>query len=199
MPRWKDDPRGPYIRMHSGQKFYLKTPRDNEISIPDLAYHLAGINRYTGGSRYTVAQHCVVAAQMAQRFYPDQRYLPAKMLIHDAAEAYYSDMSSPLKALNPDYRALLQEADLAIETKFDLTFLDDPMFKVVDERMWLTERLVVYPTKPADFGEDVEGVTNEPFELNAEELHHYFGAWGAREAEEEWLLHRHSLLPWVRW
>lgn len=198
MPRWKDDPKGPYIRMRSGRKFYLKNPRDNEIHIPDIAYHLAGINRYTGGSRYTVAQHCVVAAEMAKRFYPDDKFLPAKMLIHDAAEAYYNDMSSPLKALNPDYEALLDEADLAICDRFELNFLLD--YKEIDTRMWLTEREVVYRDHmPADFNDDIEGVKEEPFPLNDCQMADYFEAWPAHHAEREWLWACAELLPWVRW
>src|ERR1044071_2835761 len=80
--------RGPYIKVYSGRKVFLADPRPEDFSITDIAHPLAGINRYTGGSRYTVAQHCVVASRYAAMLYPEHPYLPAKMLIHDADEAF---------------------------------------------------------------------------------------------------------------
>jgi hypothetical protein len=193
--RWKDDPMGPYVRLKSGTKFHLTNPRASDIHVSDVAYHLSGINRFTGGSRYSVAQHCVVAAEMARQWYSTggaatHHLLPARMLIHDAAEYAYGDVSSPLKSLCPDYAALIHAMDAVVERRFDCLFLDDPRVKEIDDRMWLTERLHVYDEP---FAEDINDVDLAPFPPVAR----WFTPWSPREAEEEWLMALRRELPWV--
>lgn len=183
----------PYIRQRSGRKFFLAEFKTAQWNLQDIAYHLAGINRYTGGSRYSVAQHCVVAARMAARHYPYETNLPARMLIHDVAESAYGDMSSPLKSLCPDYNRLLTLADASVEKFFDLTFMDDPLVKEVDTRMWLTESETVYWDVEEDTSEDVAWCALKPFPLPDTD----FEAWDPDEAEGEWLLACRTLLPWA--
>lgn len=184
-PRWASHPRGPYIRLQSGRKFFLQDPKAEDMSISDIAYHTARINRYTGGSDFSVAQHMVVGARMAERFYPEHPLLPSRFLIHDAAEFAFGDMSSPLKHICPEYKALINAADLEIERRFDLTFVGDPLVKELDVRMWLTERQWVYIDSDEDIAEDYDGPL-EPFDLSADEWLYQFGYWGADLAEDEW-------------
>lgn len=187
MSRWSEG-RGPYIRMApSGAKFYLQKPRPEDFNLLDTAYHLAGINRYTGGSRFSVAQHMVVGANMARRFYPQHPLLPARFLIHDIAESVIGDMSSPLKSLFPNYKELEREYDLAIEERFGVTFIGDQQVKELDDRMWLTERLVVYRDTEVDVSEDVENIPLEPFPLDSVELDYLFKPWGPDVAKEAYL------------
>ena len=40
--------RGEWIRTRSGLKFYFEDPRPEDILIEDIAFHLAGLNRFTG-------------------------------------------------------------------------------------------------------------------------------------------------------
>lgn len=86
--------RGPAIVTHSGRKHYLLTARSKEIHWPDIAAHLAKINRYTGATPlpYSVAQHCVI---MCDLVLPE---LKPYALLHDAHEAYTGDLSAPFKA-----------------------------------------------------------------------------------------------------
>jgi hypothetical protein len=192
---WEDTNRGPYIRTYSGRKVFLANPRPEDFALGDVARHLAGINRYTGGSRYTVAQHCVAASEMAKLFYPNEELLPARMLIHDVDEAYYGDVSSPLKSLLPDYRKLEEKAQLAVEKRFDLLFIGDPLVKEVDYRMWLTEReYLTVCGGPAT--NDYTGPL-KPFDLPKEYIH-YFIEWPAEEAETEWLACYRRLFHWQR-
>jgi hypothetical protein len=183
----------PYLRRPTGKKIFLMSPTPSQWDIPDIAWHLAGLNRYTGGSRFSVAQHCVVASRMAAEHYPDNALLPARMLIHDVAEAVYGDMSAPLKALCPEYVRLIDLADATVEKRFDLTFLDDPLVKEVDLRMWLTERLIIHWEVEEDLSEDTAWSGLEPFPLPDEN----FEAWSPEEAESEWLLSCRRLIPWA--
>lgn len=64
-----------------------------------IAKALGNICRFNGNTvrHYSVAEHSVRVAQLV----PQQFKLAA--LMHDAAEAYVGDMSSPLRELVPDF------------------------------------------------------------------------------------------------
>lgn len=68
------------------------------ICIDDIAHHLAQINRFTGACTrpYSVAEHSLLCSEIAQRA---NASLPVQMaaLMHDAHEAYTTDLSSPAK------------------------------------------------------------------------------------------------------
>lgn len=199
--RWAQYERGPYIRMHSGEKFFLKDPRPEEFRIPDIAYHLARVNRYTGGSEISVAQHSAVGAMMAARFYPTERLLPARLVIHDVTEHAIGDVSSPLKRLIPEYKQLELVHEAAAERRFDLTYVGDPLVKEVDDRMWLTERRMVFRDAEeagVDMSEDVRWCPHSPFDINDDELIELFSPWGPYEAEHVWLQQLYAWLPWVK-
>lgn len=190
---WQHTDRGPYIKTWSGRKVYLGDPRPSDFSIDDIAHHLAGINRYTGGSRYTVAQHCVVASRMAQLHYPET-YLPARMLIHDADEAFIGDVNSPLKSLLPDYRHIEGCMQLAMEKFFDLDFIGCELVREVDYRMWLTERVVLFDGRHGPQSEDYKG-SLEPFPISSDAD---FEEWSPAEAEAQWLQSYRSLFTWLQ-
>lgn len=187
--RWKTDRSGPYIRVSNGKKFYLLNPNPDQFDINFIARHAAGVIRYTGASRYSIAQHMVVASRMAALHYPHLPDLPAKMLIHDVAETVLGDVSSPLKSLLPDYRRIEIDMDRAVEEFFDVDFVGDSMVKEVDHRMWLTEKQFVFPTYTDDYAgrlKPFDAVTNGDWRY-----------WTADEAEQEWLQTAAKLLPWM--
>ncbi len=182
--------RGRYIRLHSGRKFHLGDPLPEDVFVEDVAHNLAGIIRYTGSSRYSVAQHCVLAARMADKYYYTEKntdgvgsVLAARMLIHDTAEAYYGDVSSPLKSLLPDYKKLEDVADACMEARFGLKFNGEEYVKEIDDRMWLTESrqffgVVAYQDYPA------KGPLKS-FPLHIER-------WTAEQSETAWLDEFHA-------
>lgn len=188
-----------YIRLRSGRCFNLVHPQFHANLIPDVAYHLAGINRYTGGSRFSVAQHCVVGAWMAEMFYPQVPRLAARFLVHDATEFAYGDISSPLKRLIPGYVELEERAQLAVEDAFEILFVADEEVKEIDIRMWLTERLMVYmdaECSDEELAADYIGPL-EPFDLSVGEFLDHFSPWDADAAAEIYEREFHRLLPWV--
>jgi 5'-deoxynucleotidase YfbR-like HD superfamily hydrolase len=66
--------------------------------------------------------------------------------MHDAAEAYLGDVSTPLKQLIPDYKAIEHRVEKVICVAFGLPFPLDPCVKRADLRMLVTEKRDLMPT-----------------------------------------------------
>jgi 5'-deoxynucleotidase YfbR-like HD superfamily hydrolase len=81
-----------WIQTYSGKKFQLLSPKIEDISIIDIAHALSMQCRFTGHTKhfYSIAQHSVFVSQLCYNY-------PLYGLLHDASEAYLSDISSPLK------------------------------------------------------------------------------------------------------
>lgn len=76
-----------------------------DISILDVAHHLAQINRYTGAcSRpYSVAEHSLLVVEVMEReLGVCSPHALLAGLMHDAHEAYTQDVSTPMKQILGD-------------------------------------------------------------------------------------------------
>ena len=102
------------ILTYTGKGFNILQPRSDMFDIQDIAHSLSMQCRYTGHCRlfYSVAQHSVYVSYQV----PEGIALAA--LLHDAAEAYTGDVSSPLKALLPNYSALEDRVQEYIYVKY---------------------------------------------------------------------------------
>lgn len=86
----------------TGAVVNLRFIRDDDISVLDIAHHLAQTNRYTGAcSRpYSVAEHSLLVCEIVERAHGERN--PSMLLaalMHDAHEAYTQDLSGPMKEL----------------------------------------------------------------------------------------------------
>jgi hypothetical protein len=86
-----------------GRDYVLATPwalMENPPNIGDIAHHLALINRFTGATSrpYSVAEHSLLVERIGERrgAAPGLRMA---LLMHDAHEAYTTDLSSPAKSV----------------------------------------------------------------------------------------------------
>lgn len=104
------------IRVRSGPLFDLVNPDPALVRIEDIAHALAHICRFTGHTNcfYSVAQHSVLVSELVPKGFE------LWGLLHDAAEAYIGDVSSPLKSLLPDYKQIEQRMEEAVWGKFGL-------------------------------------------------------------------------------
>ncbi len=132
-----------WIRTYSGGKYDLLHPRASQVCLDDLAHALAGERRFANHCRghYSVAEHSLRVSWIVSR----EPVMRLKALLHDAAEAYLSDWSSPLKNLLRIYSdgwALELEArsEAAIATAFGLENLHEPEIKIADRVMLATEQ-----------------------------------------------------------
>ncbi len=84
-----------YIQTFTGRRFYPADPRAWDVDIQDIAHSLSHLCRFNGHTRkfYSVAQHSVLVSAIV----PESLALDG--LMHDAAEAYLSDITSPVKPL----------------------------------------------------------------------------------------------------
>lgn len=82
-----------WIQTYSGKKFSLVDPQPEDVDIVDVIAALGNVVRFAGHCRgaYTVLQHSVHVCDAC----PDEfRY---DGLMHDAPEAYYGDITRPMK------------------------------------------------------------------------------------------------------
>jgi hypothetical protein len=126
----------PWIQTYTGKKFDFLNPDVDSVCIEDITHSLSNICRYTGHvkSFYSVAQHSVLVSLAV----PEEDALSG--LLHDAAEAYLTDISKPLKVLLPEYCRLEDNVWLKIAEKFNLPEILPASVKDADLRLLATEK-----------------------------------------------------------
>ncbi|QYD70125.1 metal-dependent phosphohydrolase [Paraburkholderia edwinii] len=131
----------PTILTASGRYFDFINPDPKSIRVFDIGRALSRICRFTGHTTkfYSVAQHSVLVSKVV----PPEFALQG--LFHDGSEAYLGDVSSPLKQLLPDYKAIEQRVEHAIATAFDLPEQLHPSIKQADLRLLVTEKRDLMP------------------------------------------------------
>lgn len=133
----------------------LVNPNPAEISFSEIARALSRIARFTGHTNrfYSVAEHCVncvavFSQHAAGDIYTDPylRDIAQDILMHDAAEAYLGDVSSPLKRLIAgSYKPLERNMHAAIAARFNLGGTSPEWVKRVDLEMLNAEKLALMP------------------------------------------------------
>lgn len=139
-----------YITTHSGGCFVFEHPDPESILIEDIAHALSNICRYTGhvDKFYSVAEHSVRVSHMVDEEYG--RRFALEGLLHDAAEAYVTDVNKPLKMLlGEPYKRLESIAMGAIAAKFGIPAEKSEAVAYCDGALYLTERRDLFgPLKP---------------------------------------------------
>lgn len=148
------------ILTQSGRSINLLQPDPALISIEDIAHGLSHLCRFTGHTRvfYSVAEHSLEVSYAVPAKYA------LEALLHDATEAYLGDVSSPLKALLPEYRLLEHGMDQAIRKRFGLPAMQSPYVKHADLCMLATERRDLMP-RHADAWPMLAGIEARPLNL----------------------------------
>ena len=107
------------IMTHSHKMFDPLHPDATLIDIADIAHALSMLCRANGHfkSFYSVGQHCINCAKEAKmRGYSE--FVQLACLLHDASEAYLSDVTRPVKAELPRYVEIEEPLQDCIWGKF---------------------------------------------------------------------------------
>jgi hypothetical protein len=89
----------------SGRRYDFTKPSEN-VHLPDIAHHLARQARFSGATTrpYSVAEHSVLVSEIAEHALDLPPIVCMAALLHDAHEAYFSDVPTPVKDLVPGLR-----------------------------------------------------------------------------------------------
>jgi uncharacterized protein len=169
-----------WIQTYTGKAFDLLTPTPDMVCIEDIAHHLALINRFTGATQkpYSVAQHSVLVAGLV----PAPLKLAA--LLHDAAEAYCTDISRPMKeamramckGFPTPYDLVVERVEEVIGRKFGVELVRlDPAIKHADMSMLGAERVHLHHSQPRAWDWEHHPAQLLPAEINP-------WSWGVAEA-----------------
>lgn len=178
------DKSGPYIQTYSGELVYFLDPDPDTIQIHDIAHALARLCRYVGHTSafYSVAQHSVLAAREAADRGLGVEVIQAA-LMHDAAEAYVGDVSSPLKSILSEYVDIERRVWGAIARRFRLPGAIPDAVHRIDKAMLMAEapKLLGAPRGPGwPHGVSPARVPIEPWpvERAEDEFRIAAGMWG---------------------
>ena len=134
-----------YITTFTGVHFNPVKPDKELLNIEDIAHSLSMQCRANGHYKtfFSVAAHCVVCAKEAvARGYSKRLVLAC--LLHDATEAYISDVPRPVKQKLKDYNSVEDNLSRVIYEYFlgsDLTEEEKMLVKHIDDTVLYHEFL----------------------------------------------------------
>lgn len=129
------------IKTYTGVMFDPLNPDPALIEITDIAHSLSMLCRANGHFRsfYSVGQHCINCMNEAiARGY--SRRVQLACLLHDASEAYLSDVTRPVKKELPKYLEIEEPLQASIWEKY----LDQPLSKEEYAQVFDIDDAVLY-------------------------------------------------------
>jgi len=156
-----------WMPTYTGKRFNPENPHQDDIVIEDIAHALSNQCRYAGHTRrfYSVAEHSVRICNLCS---PVNK---PSGLMHDAPEAYLTDLPRPLKRLPsiaPVYRALEATVEHAIFAKFNLPLVLPDEVLMYDNEILKVEVPSVYmvPSSASPNCLDDFGTPSVPIEFS---------------------------------
>jgi hypothetical protein len=142
----------PVIETYTGVMFNFLDPKQEDIKIEDIAHSLSLQCRFTGHCKYfySVAEHSVAVADLLIKKYGDRK-LALAGLLHDASEAYLSDLASPWKQYLDHYDIVENNIEAHLDIKFGID-LRDKRIKEADIIMLSQEAHQLLPSKGDSWG-----------------------------------------------
>jgi uncharacterized protein len=125
-----------WIQTYTGKTINIFDIDPSQIEIVDIAHALSMMCRFNGHVTkfYTIAEHSIHVARLLPL------HLQLQGLMHDASEAYISDLSRPIKGSINGYKEIEERLMAAIAVKYGFGWPEDPEVKKVDNRMLATEQ-----------------------------------------------------------
>ncbi len=139
------------ITTYTKKTFDPLAPKEELIDILDIAHSLSLLCRANGHfpKFYSVGEHCVNCAREAEaRGYSARVQLVC--LLHDASEAYLSDVTRPVKSALPEYKKIENALADVIYTKWlgsTLSQEEHALMRDVDDTLLYYEMLLYFGEK----------------------------------------------------
>ncbi|MBN1945286.1 MAG: hypothetical protein JW797_06385 [Bradymonadales bacterium] len=160
-----------WIQTYTGKQFYPLDPRPSDIDLVDIAHSLSLQCRFSG--------HCLQFYSVAEHSVRVSAILPANLalwgLLHDAAEAYLTDLPRPVKGRFPEFRVIEDRLLEVIARHYDLVWPMPAEVALADSRLLATE------------ARDLMAVSPEPWGLGVEPLEGQIQPWLPDRAETAFL------------
>ncbi|MGN7610944.1 phosphohydrolase [Magnetococcales bacterium HHB-1] len=136
---------GAWIQTYTGKPFWPLNPRPEDIDILDIAHALSMLCRFNGHCKrfYSVAEHSVHISRIVE-----PKDAPWGLL-HDAAEAYLTDMPKPVKQEILHYQKIEDRLLSVIAKHFGLSQTIPLDIKRSDRVMLATEKALLMAPEPA--------------------------------------------------
>ncbi|TYL39444.1 hypothetical protein CV102_03865 [Natronococcus pandeyae] len=136
------------IDTRSGGTITPLEPDPDRIDLADVAHALANLSRFTGQGKYfySVARHSVhVSREVEAR--GGSRAAQRWGLLHDASEAYLSDVPAPVKRSLPGYTSAETRLQTAVRNAvgLELTAADERLVDAADAEIGRYELAVHFP------------------------------------------------------
>ena len=143
-----------FITTYTGVHFFPTRPDPDGVRIVDVAHALSLLCRGNGHVKtfFSVGQHCLHCAREALARNCSRRVALA-CLLHDASEAYLSDVPRPFKQHLPQYRALEDRLLTAVYQKYlggPLTEEEQRQVKQIDDDMLAYDLAYLLNMPPED-------------------------------------------------
>ena len=109
-----------WCQTHTGKKFYFFNARPDDFNVEDIAASLSKQCRFNGHIRrfYSVAAHSIHVSRIVS---PEAAFWG---LMHDACEAYVSDVVKPLKENFPLFNELEEYLQALLIERFKIPYND---------------------------------------------------------------------------
>jgi len=147
-----------WIYTYSGLKFNAFEPHNDQICIEDIAHALALNCRFNGHihTHFSVAQHSIIISKLVPKEYA------LEALLHDAPEAYLTDVPRPIKRFLPECQEIEDNILEVILKKFGCVFPLPDCVLEIDHHMVADEAIALWPKRP----EWVNDFTPNGIEIN---------------------------------
>lgn len=146
-PQVENKRAGDWMQVFTGIQYWPMDPRADEVSLLDIAHSLSMQCRYNGHVNhfYSVAQHCFHVSHLVSR------ENAVWGLLHDAAEAYCTDIPRPMKKYLAGYEGIEAANMAVICDHFGLSYEAPDEVKLMDAGICLAEAAALMKEKPAEW------------------------------------------------
>jgi hypothetical protein len=130
------------IELLDGSMFSYDDPDVSNITIEMLADVLSRICRFSGHTKhfYSVAQHAVNTSLIVAQGHEKAA------LLHDTAEGFINDLTTPLKAMLPGIKDIEYRIESRLSDKFGFAYPLSEEVKLADLQMLAIEKEILKPS-----------------------------------------------------